>query len=61
MYETLEPNERREWVWPDSTLPENIVIKKQDATIENMFDENIEQSSIILMNEDDRFRKWKWS
>ncbi len=26
-----------------------------------MFEENIEQSSILLMVEEDRFKKWKWS
>ena len=59
--EILEPKQRREWAWTDSNLPEKIMIKKEDATIEHMFADDIEQSSLILIPDEDKFKKWKWS
>eukprot|EP00347_Sterkiella_histriomuscorum_P018285 403346093 len=60
-YEVLEPQNRREWVWADSNLEDEIVIKRQDVTIEHIYGENSEQSSMFMIPEEDRYKKWKWS
>ena len=48
LYETLEANERKEWVWADSQLEEKIIVKKQDLTVEELY----------LDEESDRTYSW---
>jgi len=60
--DVLNPNDRKEWVWPSSLQPERMVVKKPDYNPEMEFlDDDMVKASLALLSDKTKKRPFLWS